>query len=582
MLAMSWTVCLTAVASAVGDAAAEETASDGADTEAGTLASAEERSGETAAEMGNLSYGPRLTTVSAYGIDNKLYTFVQAEGEHDPAQMKASLKLENNTLLDAMTDPKKLTDCDTIVRYLLMVDLSGSMRKYSSVIEPFIYSLMEQEKQDVVFTVAGFGEKFEQVHENLTDPAAVADAVRNLEYNQMLTDPYNGLVYALNYIGSTSRLGGDLVNLVIITDGVPDLGKQGEEEQTAEKAAAETTLMALGESAETVVHTVCVSEWDDLAQQTLSQGSGLDLMITDAEDAESAGKEMAEFIDGLYRIDFPCPAHSAMERFPVEMRFVGRINNNIAVSETRISGVTVLRSGVAAPVVPSKQEQTEGAENGETPSEPASSAAEGDLPEITVPATENPMETESVSGTEDSSETETAPETDADGTISEGESSDAASLPDNEADDPENGGGKRKLFLILGIAAGVLLAAVAAVLVFLKGKNRKAGENGGSHDGSGIFMKMEVISGRYAGSRTTFLLKDQLLIGSGKNCDMIWNDAGVAPQNTRVFLKDQVVYVEDLNSPEGTFLCGMRIYSPNRLRSGNDISIGGVSFRLRF
>ena len=515
---------------------------------------------EAVTETGKLAYGPRLSMVSAYGINDKLYTFLQAEGEHGPEQMKASLKLADNTLSDALSAPKKLTESDSIVRYLLMVDLSGSMKKYASVIEPFINSLMANEKQQTIFTVAGFGEKFEQAHENLTDPEAVTAAVRELVYDEMFTDPYHGLVYALDYMNSSPRLGGDLLNLVIITDGKPALDYTGEEKQEAENAAAEAALEALGKAAGTVVHTVCVAEWDELAQQTLSQGKGQDLMISDEESAVSAGMEMAAFVDGLYRVDFPCPKVAASESFSVQLRFTGQIDGNIAVSETtEFPGVTVLRSGIALSDFPSagNEGETEGEEAAQEPSsaETAAETEDSQTAEETPQAAEDSETgTDSVKPGEESSEPVSQPE----------EETDGLNLP-----------------LMIGITVAVILLAALVVLLVMKSRKKNTGSGTGQANG-GIFIKLEVITGQYAGSATTFQLKDQLLIGSGKQCDLIWRDPGVAPQNTRVFLQDQVVYIEDLNSPGGTYLCGMRLYAPNRLRSGNDISIGDVSFRLRF
>ena len=65
-------------------------------------------------------------------------------------------------------------------------------------------------------------------------------------------------------------------------------------------------------------------------------------------------------------------------------------------------------------------------------------------------------------------------------------------------------------------------------------------------------------------------------------CDLVWSDRCVSKKNSRIYIKDQTIYIEDLNSKEGTVLGGMRLYAPNPLRSGDVISIGAVSFILRF
>ena len=43
-----------------------------------------------------------------------------------------------------------------------------------------------------------------------------------------------------------------------------------------------------------------------------------------------------------------------------------------------------------------------------------------------------------------------------------------------------------------------------------------------------------------------------------------------------------MIYIEDMSSPQGTVLNGMRIFSPNRLRSEDEITIGNMVLRALF
>ena len=77
-------------------------------------------------------------------------------------------------------------------------------------------------------------------------------------------------------------------------------------------------------------------------------------------------------------------------------------------------------------------------------------------------------------------------------------------------------------------------------------------------------------------------LQDQILIGRDKACDVVFNSPDVSKRNTKIFLRNGAVYIEDLNSTNGTKLEGMRIYAENRLRSEDEISIGNVKFCFKF
>ncbi len=98
----------------------------------------------------------------------------------------------------------------------------------------------------------------------------------------------------------------------------------------------------------------------------------------------------------------------------------------------------------------------------------------------------------------------------------------------------------------------------------------------------GIFMRLEVLNGSYKGKKFEFDLCDELLIGRDKSCDIVFCDKGVSAKNSRVFIYDNIIYIEDLGSKNGTAISSMRIHMQNRLRSGDIISIGSVRFTFRF
>lgn len=127
----------------------------------------------------------------------------------------------------------------------------------------------------------------------------------------------------------------------------------------------------------------------------------------------------------------------------------------------------------------------------------------------------------------------------------------------------------------MGIAAALLAAACTAAVFYKKHRRQMPGAHG-------IYMRLETGAGKYAGKKTEFFLTDELTIGRSRKCDLVWKDRMTSPVHARVFLRDGLIFLEDLGSETGTFLGGMRIYQKNRLRSGDEISIGRSSFRLRF
>lgn len=129
------------------------------------------------------------------------------------------------------------------------------------------------------------------------------------------------------------------------------------------------------------------------------------------------------------------------------------------------------------------------------------------------------------------------------------------------------------------LGAGGMALLVLAALLFLR--RRRGRRPGGTASAGSVFMRLEVISGAYAGVKE-FYLADELIIGRGNQCDLSWKDKDVSPRNSRIFRRDNMVYIEDLGSRHGTALGGMRLHRPNRLRSGDEITIGTVQFRLKF
>lgn len=152
-----------------------------------------------------------------------------------------------------------------------------------------------------------------------------------------------------------------------------------------------------------------------------------------------------------------------------------------------------------------------------------------------------------------------------------------------EADTPETGGGRP---VLLVAAAIVLLAAALTAAILVKKKKAVPVPTEplmeAQNAPAGIYMRLEVLRGEPNGASTDLELRDELVIGSDPDCDIPLHGESVSPRHARVVLSGGAVCLEDLGSQGGTSLNGAAVAQPAVLRSGDQITVGDVVFRLRF
>lgn len=141
------------------------------------------------------------------------------------------------------------------------------------------------------------------------------------------------------------------------------------------------------------------------------------------------------------------------------------------------------------------------------------------------------------------------------------------------------------ILTVICIVCGVVMVIMVflAVLALLK-KNRKKTflEEGVSKTEAGVPLRLEIYSGKCRNKTASLMLVENLIIGSSQDCDIVFDDPDMAPKNSRISLVNSQVYIEDLDSPGGTTLDGMRIQRRNKLRGGEVISIGQAEFAVFF
>lgn len=578
-----------------------------------------------------------VRAISGYCLGDELYAFLQINEGYDIDSFTVSFQSDAASAAGGGR-LVPVTETSTIVRYVFMVDRSGSMRKYADEVNAFVDALMETEKQETFYTVATFEECFEIVSENMTDPNTVKRVLGELKYTGKLTNPYTAVESALTYLDGCSRRSGDLIHLIVITDGDPALGIEDEEERrSTESALAESAAAKIQNAPEVIVSTICMAEWDADAFDALSAGSGIHEMIDDDQDAAAAGAKAAGYVDSLYRIDVKLSAAPKTERFSAAIKLRGNaLSGQLAMFDIPLEGLPNLKLfsgqtqenpgaddqagnggfGIAG-IIGGADEDGDKPQNedGDKPGD-----EDGDKPEdeeqkepggegAGEPGSEESAGLENEGADEAGSEESTGSGDEGAGEPGSEDSAGSGNEGADKSGDEGTGvpGSKdmQKLLWIGGICALVLIVGVCLIILVRKRKSRKKESQSGAENrqdqnaaahagraaalGGGIgtgglrlSMKLEVYAGNCVSRTALICLTDSLVIGSAPECDLVFRDQDVSPQNSRVFIKDQMIYIEDLNSAAGTALGGMRIQGQNRLRSGDVISIGNVEFSFKF
>jgi hypothetical protein len=295
----------------------------------------------------------------------------------------------------------------------------------------------------------------------------------------------------------------------------------------------------------------------------------------DGKTEESIAQDIVEYVDNLYMVKFDITKFETVDRrYMLAIEFYsGRNTAGIRLEKQDVS--IPLDEGDAPPEPEesseppaSSSEPAQSSEPPESSSEPAESSSE--------PA-ESSEPTES-SDSAQSSEPDESSDSSEPSASSDPENPGEAGSPDApEGEGEDEAAGKTSWILWVVIGGVVLVGGVLTAVLLLRKKPHPQTAQAG-----GLYMKLEVLDGHYAGKADHVYLQSEILIGRGKECDIVFHDKDMSGKNARIFLQDNVIYIEDLNSKNGTALGGMKIYSPNRLRSGDVISVGGVRFLLKF
>lgn len=489
----------------------------------------------------------REALLEGFVLEDKLYVYFAADKSFDEDAM-AMLMIQ-----DKMVDEEKpapFVESGQYVHYFILLDASGSVSRSKNQIKEFVLKLMEDTKVNHMVTILTLGESFNEVISGSMEDDAVERALDKIAYSDQRTNLYKGLDSAINYMDEKNRSRGDLYRLILVTDGSPDgITEKPRPEDVKRRVEARTDI---------VFDVIGIGNWNDGSEKNLPMSGREAVTVRNLQQAEDAAEKIALETNSLYTACFGLNP-SLLDK-PLDIKlWISGIDNNIVLSRNNITIIGKEEIPGEMDAVPEEQEETQETDIETQPE--GTSENDETQPEQGQPDIATETESGQEQGTAQSFGTqETRSETEPDD--SQGEIAFVQILKNNK-------------LALGGILAGAAVICTA-VFTILHKASRNKNRITQNH------LRVEVLSGQYVSRKKEFSLEHTLIIGSGRKCDMIWNEPDVAEQNTRIFVHDGMVCIEDLNSPCGTVIGGMRIFAPNRLRSGDIVSIGRVQFRVYF
>ncbi len=94
-----------------------------------------------------------------------------------------------------------------------------------------------------------------------------------------------------------------------------------------------------------------------------------------------------------------------------------------------------------------------------------------------------------------------------------------------------------------------------------------------------MVAKLIIASGKRAG-RAISMKRDKLLIGRAEECDLRPLSEEVSRRHCAIVKKDDVLWVEDLRSRNGTFVNGLKLTEPKQLADGDLVRVGSLELKV--
>ena len=480
----------------------------------------------TLALAASLGLGARAAAarlVRAFVYQDTLYTYVDLTGTEAPIT-KADAEIAGQVFLASGT-LETVRQAGFPVTWMLLVDNSNSMPPFREEAVDFARELAAGSGENTRFLLASFGDSFSLLAEDVSADQ-LAEALAAIPMDETVTRLHSSIQQALDAFETIPRTGNELRGLIVLSDAVAyDPGASVSYEELLERVnGSDVMLHSVGFGTD-------VAALESLAALTEASG-GLHQVVGEDRTAAEAAGALAEATGDLYVTGFALSG-----RAPDEGREQG--------SATFTPGGELLCRGTA--------EVDFSASGGE--GEPA--PQETPAPETGLPPASN----------------------------SAGQGN--APAFDESAPDAQSGGNPAVLAVGLGAAAGLAAAVIAAVCLRRKRTPVPAAPPAAApppepQGDAGIYLRLEVLQGAETGQIRELTLSRELVAGRDPDCGIPLADSSVSRHHCRIFLANDVVYIEDLGSQNGTSVNGIRLEMARALRSGDTIQVGETVFQLKF
>lgn len=90
-----------------------------------------------------------------------------------------------------------------------------------------------------------------------------------------------------------------------------------------------------------------------------------------------------------------------------------------------------------------------------------------------------------------------------------------------------------------------------------------------------MLLRLKILTGQFKGKQVR-IKKPRILIGRGKECAIRPACNKVSRLHCQISITDKGVWINDLNSANGTFLSGIAVTSPREVNTGDKLEIGSL------
>ncbi len=90
--------------------------------------------------------------------------------------------------------------------------------------------------------------------------------------------------------------------------------------------------------------------------------------------------------------------------------------------------------------------------------------------------------------------------------------------------------------------------------------------------------KLQAITGEFTGKEIT--IERDMLVGRHQDADILLQSADISRRHAALVLKDQQLWVQDLNSSNGTFINDLRIEQETELHDGDILQFASFTFSI--